>query len=312
MTFEKKRQDMNKKQKQLIEFILNWYKVSGRDLPWRKTKDPYQVLVSEIMLQQTQVTRVIEKWYEFLDTFPTVEDLATGSTADVITVWKGLGYNRRALFLQKTAQAVVGQHGGRFPKDIDALKALPGIGDYTARAVLSFAFDEPVPMMDTNHRKFYNRVFFDKVVSDKELLVKAEDVIAYALIVPQVKRGRSNAWHFNQALMDLMSAVARKDEDVFVQTFIKTYPEVIVPKKNPSALLRAGKKKSIPFKQTNRYIRGRIIDRLREDRKVSKRAMQSQLNEFPKERINENIANLVAEGLIVADKQSILLPTSTK
>lgn len=307
---------MQKTHKQLIQYILRWYAKHGRDLPWRHTSDPYQVLVSEIMLQQTQVSRVIEKWHEFLGAFPTVYDLAVASTADVITVWKGLGYNRRALFLQKTAQAVVEQHHGHFPKDLDALKALPGVGDYTARAVLSFACDEPVPMMDTNHRKFYMRLFFDEWVRDRELLEKSEEVIGFLQTLETKEKGilrvtsfaqddRSVVWHWNQALMDFMSAVARNDADAFVQTFIKQYPEIVDPKKK-------NKKKAVPFKQTDRYIRGRIIDRLRTDGTVSKRAIQSQLSEFSKERIEKNIQNLVAEGLIEQVKQSIILARMTK
>jgi A/G-specific adenine glycosylase len=300
-------------QKQIILDILIWYTKNGRDLPWRHTNDPYQVLVSEIMLQQTQVSRGIEKWHEFLQAFPTVQHLATASTADVITVWKGLGYNRRALFLQKTAQAVVTNYGGIFPKDLNALKALPGVGDYTARAVLSFAFDEPVPMMDTNHRKLYMRVFFDDWVGDRELLEKADEVIVFLQTLdrdgktpPNLPyKGRDITWHWNQAIMDFMSAVARNDADPFVQRFIVTYPEITDPKKKT-------KKKSIPFKQTDRYIRGRIIDRLRADGMVSKRAMQSQLSEFPKERIDKNIINLVSEGLIEQLKQSIILARTTK
>lgn len=304
---------MQKKQTQLIQYILLWYTKHGRDLPWRHTSDPYRVIVSEIMLQQTQVSRVIEKWQEFIAAFPTVQDLATASTADVITVWKGLGYNRRALFLQKTAQAVVAEYGGTFPKDLDALKALPGIGDYTARAVLSFAFDEPVPMMDTNHRKLYMRVFFDAWVGDRELLEKAEDVITFLQRMdadgktpPNLAyKGRDITWHWNQALMDFMSAVTRKDEDTLVQQFISTYPEIIDPKKKK-------KKKTLPFKQTDRYIRGRIIDRLREEERVSIRAIVTQLSEFPKERIETNIQNLVSEGLIERVKQSIILARTTK
>lgn len=305
---------MQKKQKQCIQGILDWYSEQGRDLPWRHTSNPYQVLVSEIMLQQTQVSRGLEKYGEFLDAFPTVQDLAAASTADVITAWKGLGYNRRALFLQKTAQAVVQKYNGQFPKNINALKALPGIGDYTARAVLSFAFDEPVPMMDTNHRKLYMRLFFDEWVKDAELLEKAEDVIGFLLEdgVPPLtlplqggETNRSVVWHWNQALMDFMSAVARNDEHELVQQFIKQYPAIENPKKKK-------KKKAIPFKQTNRYIRGRIIDRLRADGKVSKRAMQSQLIEFPKERIEKNIQNLVSEGLIETVNRSIILARMTK
>ena len=155
--------------KKIQQRVLHWYKQNKRNLPWRQTHDPYHILVAEIMLQQTQVQRVIEKYQSFLKRFPTVQKLARAKASSVITEWKGLGYNRRALFLQRSAQSVVKDHGGRFPRTISELVSLPGIGDYTARAVLSFAFKKPVPMMDTNHRKFYSRLF-PKAKNDKELI----------------------------------------------------------------------------------------------------------------------------------------------
>ena len=148
-------------EEQIRKKILTWYAIAKRDhFPWRKTRNPYKILVSEVMLQQTQVSRVIDKYREFLRVFPNAKKLSDAKASEVITAWAGLGYNRRALFLQKTAKAVREVHGGRFPKYLEMLKTLPGVGDYTARAVLSFAFEQPVPMMDTNHRRFYQRVLF--------------------------------------------------------------------------------------------------------------------------------------------------------
>ena len=216
------------KRKQICSRLLGWYVEHQRDLPWRRTEDPYNILVSEVMLQQTQVSRVLEKYREFLHAFPTVQALAKAKTSAVIKTWKGLGYNRRALFLQRTAQAVVNEHGGTFPQTLEALVKLPGVGDYTARAILSFALDKQVPMMDTNHRRFYSRVLHGiKKVKDKDLLVDA------LVLLPKKK-----AYDWNQALMDFGSSICltRKPrcEVCPLQKYCKAYPDVLTeikPKK---------------------------------------------------------------------------------
>jgi A/G-specific adenine glycosylase len=136
--------------------LLAWYDAEHRDFPWRATRDPYAVLVSEVMLQQTQAARVAERFVRFLDRFPTVGSLAEAPTAAVLAEWSGLGYNRRALALQRAA-AIVARDG--WPSDVAALEALPGIGQYTARAVASLAFDRPVGVVDTNVRRWLLRRF---------------------------------------------------------------------------------------------------------------------------------------------------------
>src|SRR5262249_802442 len=130
--------------------LLDWSAESRRDLPWRRTRDPWAILVSELMLQQTQVARVVPRYEEFLDRFPTAAACASADVGDVITMWAGLGYNRRAVNLHRCAGAVVSSHGGSLPDSLDALTALPGIGPYTARAVLAFAFERDVAVVDTN------------------------------------------------------------------------------------------------------------------------------------------------------------------
>jgi len=130
--------------------LIRWYQVHGRDLPWRRTTDPYRILISEIMLQQTQVERVLDFYYAFLNRFPTVRSLAAAKEAEVLDAWKGLGYYNRARNLHKTAIAIVRDHDGEFPRDLDALRSLPGIGRYTAGAIMSFAFCEDAPIVDTN------------------------------------------------------------------------------------------------------------------------------------------------------------------
>ncbi len=140
--------------------INNHYDQNGRDLPWRRTRNPYRILVSEIMLQQTQVERVIEKYAVFIKTFPDFPSLAEAPLHTLLTVWQGLGYNRRALALRACAQKVVAEHQGKLPKEPEKLLALPGIGKYTAGAVAAFAFNEPIVFMDTNIRRVYIHEFF--------------------------------------------------------------------------------------------------------------------------------------------------------
>ena len=137
--------------------ILRWYRRAARDLPWRRTRDPYAILVSEIMLQQTQVSRVIPKYRSFMKRFPTLSALAKATLADVLRAWSGLGYNGRARRLWECARAAVRDHRGALPRDADALRGLPGIGRYTAGAVASVAFGARTPAVDTNVRRVLGR-----------------------------------------------------------------------------------------------------------------------------------------------------------
>lgn len=137
--------------------LLEWYDRNHRDFPWRRTRDPYAVLVSEVMLQQTQASRVIDRFVRFMDRFPAADALAAAPTAAVLAEWSGLGYNRRALALQRAAAEVV--RAGGWPRDVEGLRRLPGIGPYTARALASLAFGQPVGAVDTNVRRWLVRRF---------------------------------------------------------------------------------------------------------------------------------------------------------
>ena len=162
-----------KGKQQFIRIVKDFYDKEGRHtLPWRKTTDPYKIAVSEIMLQQTQVARVIEKYQSFLKLFPNVSALAKAPLKDVLEAWSGLGYNRRAKFLHKMAQVIVRDYNGRFPKTILGLEALPGIGPYTAGAIAAFAYNMPVSMIETNIRTVYIHHFFQNQtdVTDENLL----------------------------------------------------------------------------------------------------------------------------------------------
>lgn len=178
--------------------LLAWYRRKGRDLPWRRTRDPYRILVSEVMLQQTQVSRVVPKYREWLRRYPSIASLAAASASEVRETWYPLGYNIRPLRLRSIARTVVRRHRGRLPRSRDGLLALPGIGAYTAGAVLSFAFGQDAAVLDTNVRRVLRRVWAgEKVqVGDRALWDLAERLLP---------RGR--AYDFNQALMDLGATV---------------------------------------------------------------------------------------------------------
>ena len=145
------------------KIILDYYKKHGRhDLPWRKTHDPYKILVSEIMLQQTQVGRVMAKYKEFIREFPDFKKLAQAPTAKVLKAWSGLGYNRRALYLKRTAERVTNEFQGKLPKDQSMLVDLPGIGPNTAGAICAYSFNMPVVFIETNIRRVFIHFFFNK------------------------------------------------------------------------------------------------------------------------------------------------------
>ncbi|MBM3947476.1 MAG: A/G-specific adenine glycosylase, partial [SAR202 cluster bacterium] len=141
--------------------VLDWFAVNQRDMPWRRTRDPYLVLLSEVMLQQTQVARVLPKYLEFVERFPTVRHLAGAPLAEVIRAWSPLGYNLRAVRLHRAAQLIVERHGGVVPREPAELRAIPGLGEYSAAAVACFAYEEPVGVVDTNVRRVLTRVFPD-------------------------------------------------------------------------------------------------------------------------------------------------------
>ena len=173
--------------------IYTYYREHKRTLPWRKTTNPYRILVSEVMLQQTQSSRVIPKYKAFLEAFPNAQALAEAPVRDVLSLWQGLGYNRRALLLKRTAEAITTKHKGRFPKTQDELVALPGIGPYTASALIAFAYNTPTVMIETNIRAGFIHFFFpeSKKVPDAKLL---------PLIEKYMDRENPREWY--NALMD--------------------------------------------------------------------------------------------------------------
>lgn len=186
---------MNQKERQFITTVLAYYKQNGRHtLPWRKTKNPYYIAISEVMLQQTQVPRVIEKYKTFITRFPTIASLAEASLGKVLSLWIGLGYNRRAKFLKQMAEEIVSKHKGVFPKTIAALESLPGVGQYTARAIATFAFNQPHVFIETNIRTVYFHHFFPTATQ------KISDSTLLPLIEKTVHKENPRLWYW--ALMD--------------------------------------------------------------------------------------------------------------
>jgi A/G-specific adenine glycosylase len=182
--------------------VYAYYGEHGRDLPWRKTSDPYHILVSEVMLQQTQVDRVIPKYVSFIRRFPDFASLASASSSEVLGEWQGLGYNRRALSLQKAAKTVMKDHGGVLPQDKATLMTLPGIGDYTASAIRAFAFNQPDAVIETNIRAVFIHHFFPE-----------EERVADAQLLPVVEAAidRDNPRRWYQALMDYGVRLKQQD-----------------------------------------------------------------------------------------------------
>src|SRR5215472_6185883 len=177
------------------EMLLEWYDAHARNLPWRKSRDPYRVWVSEIMLQQTRVAAVIEHYHEFLRRFPTVEKLAAARPASVLAAWSGLGYYRRARMLQAAAKTIARERGGRFPEAASEWRDLPGIGRYTAAAISSIAFGRPVAVVDGNVERVVERLE-GKALPSKEIWAAAESLL-----------DRERPGDFNQAMMELGATV---------------------------------------------------------------------------------------------------------
>jgi A/G-specific adenine glycosylase len=182
--------------------LRSWYRRNARDLPWRRTRDPYEILVSELMLQQTQVSRVVLKYGEFLERFPTLQHVARATPARVMEAWDGLGYYARARNLHRLAREVTvgdGAAGGQLPAEPDALRALPGIGAYTAGAVASFAYERRAALVDTNVARVLKRAFAPKA----QLKTAKGQRIVWGIAKSMLPRTGRATWTHNQALMEL-------------------------------------------------------------------------------------------------------------
>jgi A/G-specific adenine glycosylase len=236
--------------------ILAWYAEQGRPLAFRRTRDPYAILVSEAMAQQTQAQRAATYWERFMEQFPTVGALAAATPAAVLRAWQGLGYDRRALALWRTARIVVDEHGGRIPSTVAELEALPGIGPYTARAVAALAFGEPVGAVDVNVRRVLGRIVAGDAVA---LSAPALQDVADAA----VPLDRPGDW--THALMDVGAILCRPRAPRCDACPARPWCR-LASRGGPATPVPPAPRKRQPtirFAATNRWLRGRILDRLR-------------------------------------------------
>jgi len=249
--------------------VYDHYDNHGRDLPWRKRVTPYRVLVSEIMLQQTQVDRVIAKYRIFLAAFPDFPTLAKASLPKLLKIWQGMGYNRRALALKALAQAVVSEHKGKLPSDPEVLVKLPGIGKYTAGAVSAFAFNKPVVFMDTNIRRVYIHEFLHdrRNIHDDELV---------PLVRQTLDTKNPRKWY--NALMDYGSMLKK---------------EQVNPNKRSAHYTRQS-----PFENSNRQVRGMILKVLVRGTPLTAIRIVKEAG-MDAERVKKNLEQLAREGFIV-------------
>jgi A/G-specific adenine glycosylase len=279
--------------------LLDWWEARRRDLPWRATRDPWAVLVCEVMAQQTQVARVAARWGTFLDRFPTPAACAEAPVAELVTWWRGMGYNRRAVNLHRCATAVVARHGGDLPDDLDALLALPGIGPYTARAVLAFAFERDVGIVDTNAARVLARW------SGRRLTARQAQTAADLAVPP----GR--AWAWNQAVLDLAAAVCVRRSprcDTCPVTERCAWRSAGWPLPDPadgSAGVSGGQSR---FEGSDRQGRGRLLDALR-DGPVPEAELPAAAG-WPADpaRATRVAATLVADGLATWHHDTLHLP----
>jgi A/G-specific adenine glycosylase len=254
--------------------ILEWYAINIRDFPWRQDRNPYHILISEVMSQQTQISRVVPKYEAWLEKFPTIEALAAAKISEVLAAWSGLGYNRRALFLKKAAEVIVQTYDGKFPQDEKSLRSLPGIGEYTARALLCFAFDQQIAVVDTNVRKVILVEFPDALDTIKDIQLIAEQLLPHG-----------KAYEWNQALMDYSSAILKQEK-------------IPIPKQSK-------------FHGSHRYYRGQILKNLLQKKTIAVKEMggliKKEYTNSDEKWLQKLIEELRAEGFIVIKNGEIIL-----
>ena len=278
---------ISEKKKLFNKTLFAWHNKHYRDMAWRQTRVPYEILVSEIMLQQTQVERVREKYRLFLRQFPSVQVLASAPLGDVLRVWSGLGYNRRAKYLHDCAKVVVKEYRGKFPTTYEELTLLPGIGMSTAGALLAFAYAHDTPMIDTNIRRILIRVFFKtKKVSDKELYAFASDLIP---------RGKGRMW--NYAMLDLGASLCSARHHSDDCPLMKLHGKV-----KDFSLKKPHKK----FAGSDRFYRGRILARLTHS-SASKNDLANVVG-IDNELTTRLLEKLLKEHLVIFKRRRFYLP----
>jgi len=282
--------------------ILTWFDGRGRDLPFRRAHDPYAILVSELMAQQTQVARAAAAWVGFMAAFPTVQALAAASPADVLRAWRGLGYNRRATNLRLAAIAIVEGHGGRVPRDIASLQRLPGVGPYTARAVAVLGFGEPVGPVDTNVRRVLGRILADDPMVGSAAGLQAAADAAAAL------GGRPGDW--THALMDIGATLCTPRRpncgacpamDWCAYAAARSTATPAPRKRSSRPPQHSARPAQTPFPATSRWLRGRILDLLRDAPDGGWTPIAGPIGTHDAQAIRVALTALSADGLVELD-----------
>lgn len=256
--------------------IYQYYRKNGRVFPWRQTSDPYHIVVSEIMLQQTQTSRVVKRYEDFIALFPDFSSLAFAPLQNILQAWQGLGYNRRAIVLQRIAQTVVSSFDGQLPSTPEVLATLPGIGRYTASAIAALAFNQPTAFIETNIRTVFLYFFFrdTKEVADRDIS---------PIVEATLDRANPREWYY--ALFDYGAMLKRKEK---------------------LSATSAHYRKQSPFKGSNRELRGQILRLLLANSAISEDEVIKQLNHSPV-RIKKNLQQMQKEGFIAISGDMICI-----
>lgn len=260
------------------KLIWDFYAKNKRNFPWRKTQDPYKIMVSELMLQQTQTFRVLPKYEAFLNKFPTIQKLAQSQISDVLALWSGLGYNRRAKFLHQAAVYVTENLNNVFPQTEKELQKIPGIGPYTAASILVFSYNQPLNFIETNIRRVFIHHFFkdQENISDRQL---------FPLIEQELDKKNSREWYY--ALMDYGAELAKQ-----------------IP--NPNRKSKHYNKQS-KFKGSIRKLRGEIIRQLIAHKIITQTQLKKYIPNETEERIIEALEGLKKDNMVTQNNSQIKL-----
>lgn len=287
--------------------LIAWFADNGRDLPWRHSRDPWAITVAELMLQQTQVARVIDRWVQFLDRFPTVTACAQSPVAEVIDEWAGLGYNRRAVNLHRMATSITNDHDGRFPTELPELLALPGIGPYTARAIRAFAHELPAAVLDTNVARILARV-------EGRTLGRAEAqrlADLWAENASGTGPSGDDPWTWNQAMLDVGAGHCRARNPVCETCPFKSSCRWMLagrPDPDPAVGSAAVSGRQSRFEGSDRQGRGRLIEALRKGTVAEKDLAEVMGWPEDEPRARKVSATVVADGLAERTASGLRLP----
>lgn len=278
-----------------MSVLLRWGETGLADRPWRRTRDPWGILVAETMLQQTQVRRVVDRWPRFLARFPDPSVCAAATVGDVVREWEGLGYNRRAVSLHGAATLVVEQHGGTVPSDLDSLLALPGVGPYTARAVRAFAFEQPAAVVDTNVGRVLARLAGHRLGGSE-----AQDLADS--LAPD-----GHPWAWNQSIMEFGATVCTKRAPGCGSCILVGSCAWAGRGDDPAVGSAAVGGPQPRFEGSDRQLRGRLVDALRRG-PVAVDDVAAVVGCADPRRISEVVRTLVADGLAVENGSRLTLP----